>query len=151
MNKKLREPLEQPNGSGSGSARSSGYGNSTFIPQKSEMVQVDDMPLEPVPALVPTSSRRGSTASRPQSFASGARPETPTVSSPLARPSGSFVADRPASVLTSSFIPPPDDRHQRHQQQQQQQQLLHHQQLQQQQQQQHQEHQQQLNNGTYPV
>ncbi|KAF9366888.1 hypothetical protein BGX34_000006 [Mortierella sp. NVP85] len=133
--KKRRESQLLP--ASSASVHGGGNGQVPVRPQ-SEIVEMEGIPTAPTPVLEPAP------ASRPQSY----------VSSPLARPEGMFVADRPPSVLTSSFTPPNDYQKRQsrlEEEQQREQQLQHHQhQHQLQLQQQHHQQQQDLSNGTYP-
>jgi len=136
INKKLRESQLPP--ASSASVHSGGNGQVPMRPQ-SEIVEMEGIPTAPTPVLEPAP------ASRPQSHVSGSHPGTPLYSSPLARPEGMFVADRPPSVLTSSFTPPDDyqKRQSRLEEEQQREQQLQHHQHQQQLQLQQQHHQQQ--------
>ncbi|KAF8942764.1 hypothetical protein BGZ47_006167 [Haplosporangium gracile] len=122
-NRKLREPL-QPDlsrlGMGPGAAASQARYNElgsvttsvvgySPLQRPGEMVELGGMP----PAL---SSSGASLSSRSQSFDYRSGSPTPIAfrhaansSGLLAQPSGSFISDRPPSLLTSSFTPPSED------------------------------------------
>ncbi|KAF9292765.1 hypothetical protein BGZ88_006137 [Linnemannia elongata] len=119
-NRKLREPLQPDNsrpGMGPGASASHarynelGSGATSVVgysplQRPGEMVELSGMP--------PSSG--ASSSSRPQSFDYRSGSPTPIAnrhaansSGLLAQPGGSFVSDRPPSLLTSSFTPPGED------------------------------------------
>ncbi|KAF9150065.1 hypothetical protein BG015_008124 [Linnemannia schmuckeri] len=121
--RKLREPL-QPDlsrpGMGPGAAASQARYNElgsvttsvvgySPLQRPGEMVELGRMPPAP-------SSSGASSSSRPHSFDYRSGSPTPIASRHAAnssgllpQPSGSFISDRPPSVLTSSFTPPSED------------------------------------------
>ena len=122
-NRKLREPLQPDHtrpGMGPGAAASQARYNElgsvapsvagySPLQRPGEMVELGGMPPAP-------SSPGASLSSRPQSFDYRSGSPTPIASRHaanssglLAQPSGSFISDRPPSLLTSSFTPPGED------------------------------------------
>ncbi|KAF9110321.1 hypothetical protein BGX27_006503 [Mortierella sp. AM989] len=147
--KKLREPLSRP----SSSVEGDGFGGNQNVVGATGYAPVSKEEMVEMGGVRPMSYSN----SRPQSFVPGL--QTPIATHPyklstqpsaLSQPSGPFVNDRPASLLTSPFTPPGDNSRtaeEREQQRQQyEQQMLHQQQIQHQQQQQQQ---QQLSYGGY--
>ncbi|KAF9537871.1 hypothetical protein EC957_007558 [Mortierella hygrophila] len=122
-NRKLREPLQPDQsrpGMGPGAAASHARYNElgsvttsivgySPLQRPGEMVELGGMP--------PASSSSGaSLSSRPQSVEYRSGSPTPIASRHaanssglLVQPSGSFISDRPPSLLTSSFTPPGED------------------------------------------
>jgi hypothetical protein len=122
--RKLREPL-QPDlsrpGMGPGASASRARYNelgsvTTSVAGYSPMQQPGEMVELKGMSHVPSSSG-ASSPSRPQSFDYRSGSPTPIASRHqaanssglLAQPSGSFISDRPPSLLTSSFTPPTED------------------------------------------